>query len=280
MELIDLHMHSNSSDGFYSPNELIEQALKKGITTLSITDHDNIEGYKKIDYERFEGKVEIIKGIELSAKANKGRAHILGYGIDINNPELIKKMKELKTNSFYSMMSLLNQLRLDFGLKFDSDDIKEIFNSTHNIGRPDVALLMQKYGLASTSKEAFDLYLEKSYAKTRHTNSTKSKESCIDIIKNAGGLAVLAHPIQLKMDDQELFDYVKELKDYGLDGIEVYHSDHSKEDIEYYLKLADYFDLLISGGSDYHGGKSKPDIELGNTDIHTLSLVNHLRKRK
>lgn len=280
MELIDMHMHTSYSDGEYNPSELIEKCINAGLTTISITDHENMDAYNHIDYDRFKDRIELFKGIELTAKIPKGRLHILGYDCDYKDSEFIKRCKEIKMNSFYSMINLLNQVRLDYGIRFYPNEIQDIFNANHNIGRPDVASLLLKHGYVSSTSEAFDKYLNPSYDKIRNSNVVKSYKDCIDIIKNAHGIPVLAHPNQLKMDDNELYNFVKDLVDYGIEGIEVYHSGHNEKEINYYMSLAKEFNLIISGGSDYHGPIVKPNIELGNTNLHELEIVNVLRKRK
>lgn len=280
MNLVDMHTHTSLSDGEISPNDLIRMAINSGIKTLSITDHDNVNAYSLINYEEFKDKIELFTGIELSAKVSKGRLHILGYDVAVNDQEFINHTLEIRRNNFYSMIALLNQLRLDFGIAFSCDEICDIFNAPHNIGRPDVAKLLVKHGYCKTSQETFGAYLNHSYDKVRDKNITKSSKECIEIILNAGGVPVLAHPNQLELTNEELKKFVGELKSYGLVGIEAYHSGHSLEETAYYLYLAKYYDLLISGGSDYHGPVLKPDVELGKMDIQNLSLVNHLRKRK
>lgn len=280
---VDLHMHTIYSDGDLTPNELIKEAYKNNIGTISITDHDTILGLKKIvwggtcdetDY------VKIIPGIELSAKTNKGRMHILGYDFDVNDKALNDKMNELKNNSIYSVMAIINQLRIDYGIVFDSVDINGLFSNVGNIGRPHIAKLLIKYGYAKDVKEAFDKYLIDAYKKTKILNKGIPYKKCIDLIKNAGGISVLAHPNQLLLNDEELEEKIKEMVSYGLDGIEVYHSGHSKEETNKYLMLANKYNLLISGGSDYHGKSVKPNVDIGKTSngkIKRLSLLSKIK---
>ncbi len=285
-KFIDMHTHSIYSDGDLTPDELIKKALKSGINTLSITDHDTLLGLKNITNDINHEGVELIKivpGIELSAKTDKGRMHILGYDFDINNKVLNDKMDELKNNSIYSVMAIINQLKIDYGIIFDNHDIKKLFDIKGNIGRPHIAKLLIKYGYCDNVGEAFDKYLVDAYKKTKVLNKGIPYEECINLIKNAGGISVLAHPNQLLLDDEELEDKIKEMISNGLDGIEVYHSGHSKEETEKYLELANKYNLLISGGSDYHGKSIKPDIEIGETStgkIKRLSLLNVLGNKK
>ena len=172
-KIIDMHAHTNYSDGDLSPQDLIRLAIDKRIGTLAITDHDTIEGIKKVDRNEdiiVDSGIEIINGIEVSAKTDKGRMHILGYGIDLNNKALNKKMIDLKDNSINSVLSIMEQIKRDYGIRFGYDDIKELVNANHNLGRQDLAKLCVKYGYATSSQDAFDKYLIDAHNKTRQTN--------------------------------------------------------------------------------------------------------------
>ena len=186
--------------------------------------------------------------------------HILGYDINIHDPKLNERMKELHNINLYAITGIICQLKKDYDIVFSTEEILEILNRKSNIGRPDIAKLLIKHGYVSSIKEAFDLYLEGVYQRCGKVAKGLQVEECIKLIKEAGGLAVLAHPITLKKSKEELDDLVGQLVNYGLDGIEVYHSDHSPENNEEYLNLANKYNLLISGGSDYHGPNAKPDI--------------------
>ena len=282
-KIIDLHTHTNYSDGELSPDELVRLAIKKNIGTLAITDHDTIEGIKRLNKDQKIIKdtgIKIINGIELSAKATKGRMHILGYGIDLNNEELNNKMIELRDNSINSILSLYEQIKKDYGIRFTYKDIKDLVNANHNLGRPDIAKLLIKYNYVKTIEEAFDKYLNDSYSKVRCSNKGLNYKECIDLINNSGGISVLAHPKTLKLNEKEFLILLKDMINCGLKGIEVFHSIHTKQEINYYLEIAKKYNLLVSGGSDYHGKVVKPDIELGsgkkNLKIKNLSILNKL----
>lgn len=259
-KMIDLHTHTCYSDGEYTPNELIKLAEQENIKTIAITDHDTLLGVKNISYTS--DNIKVIKGIELSAKVDKGRMHILGYNIDINNKVLNDKINELRNNSLYSVLSLIVQIRNDYNIILDYDDIKELINSNGNIGRPDIAKLCVKEGYASDVQDAFDKYLIEAYDKVRGSNRGITYKECISLILESGGIPVLAHPKTLKLNKVELTNLIEEMMGYGLKGIEVYHSTHTQEEIDLYLEIANKFDLLISCGSDYHGPFVKPDIKL------------------
>lgn len=284
-KLIDLHAHTNYSDGELTPKELIQLAVDKNIGTIAITDHDTIAGIKTINRNDdiiVNSGIKVINGIELSAKVSKGRMHILGYDIDLNNKTLNKKMIDLKNNSINYVLSLMEQIKRDYGIRFNYEDIKELVNANHNLGRPDLAKLCVKYGYATTMQDAFDKYLIDAYNKIRQTNKGLCYQECLELITNSGGIPVLAHPKTLELSKKEFLILLKEMISYGLKGIEVYHSIHSKEERDYYLEIAKEYNLLISGGSDYHGKNVKPDVELGtginhNLKIKELSILNKIK---
>ena len=283
-KLIDMHMHTNYSDGDLSPNELIEKAIKNNIGTMAITDHNTIEGLRNFD-NSYKDKIEIINGIELSAKSLKGTMHILGYDIDIENKILNDKMHELKNNSFQREISLIEQLKKDYEIEFDYQDIINLLNSNHNLGRPDLAKLLIKYGKAKTVNEAFEKYLVSVNKKIKGINKELDYNECINLILKSGGIPVLAHPKSLKLNEEELATLLEKMKLSGLMGIEVYHPTHNEEERKLFLKLANKYKFLISGGTDYHGKITKPDIEIGtgrnnNIKIKKLSLLDEIRNRR
>lgn len=279
-KLVDLHTHSNYSDGELSPNELINLAISRGIEIMAITDHDTINGIKSVDKESY-SDIKIIDGIELSAKFPVGRMHILGYGIDLDDDNLNKKMSELRDNSISSVLSIMEQIKRDYGIVFRYDDIKELVCANHNLGRPDLAKLCVKYGYADSVQDAFDRYLVDAYNKTRSSSKGLDYRECFGLILSSGGIPVLAHPKSLELNNDELDLLLKEMLDSGLMGIEVYHSSHSKEEMEFFNSLANKYNLLVSGGSDFHGSLVKPDIELGtgyknNVKVKKLSVLERL----
>lgn len=283
-KLIDMHTHTSYSDGELSPQELISLAISKNIGVLAITDHDTIEGVKSIDRTAnyiADSGIRIINGIELSAKTNKGTMHILGYGIDIDNESLNKKMSLLKDNSINGVLSVMEQLKRDYGIRFGYLDIRELINANHNLGRPDLAKLCIKYGYATTVQDAFDKYLIDAHNKTRSTSKGLEYDECLDLISSSGGIPILAHPKSLGLEEKEFLMLLRNMISCGLKGIEVYHSSHTKEEMQHYLEIAREYNLLVSGGSDFHGPSVKPDIELGsgkgnNIKIKKLSLVDSL----
>lgn len=281
--MIDLHSHSIHSDGTLTPSELLNLAKINNIDYFAITDHDDIEGSKKLIESNHEG-ITVYSGVELNAKVDKGQMHILGYNFDLYNEKLNNKLKELKENSKHNIMLYVNQLKEDYNIELPQKDIDEILNREGNIGRPLLALLLIKYGYVSTVAEAFDKYL--SDKKVRHHKMWITKEECINLINEAGGIAVLAHPFTLKLTNEELHEELKELVRLGLKGIEIIHSNSNEEQRHYYKELAKEFNLITTGGTDYHGKEVKPNIELGtgikeNVRINkkTISILDDVPSR-
>jgi predicted metal-dependent phosphoesterase TrpH len=281
-KLVDMHTHTYYSDGELSPNELLKLAVEKEVGTISITDHDTIQGLKNIDYETEEvKKLNIIPGIELSAKVEKGTMHILGYGIDINNENLNNKLKELKSNRLNKVLSMIEQIKKDYEIIFSYDEIVEMLTANHNLGRADIAKLCVKNGYANNVKEAFAKYLTEAHRKTTSYNNGISYHECIELISKSGGIPILAHPYSLDLCNLELLKLIRNMVDSGLRGIEVYHPKNSYEERKTYFELVNQYNLLISGGSDYHGKIVKPDVEIGtginnNICIKSLTLLKHL----
>lgn len=280
-KLIDLHTHTTFSDGELSPEELINLAIQSNVGTLAITDHNTTNGLKGLDKERYKDQIRIIDGIELSAEWNTGRMHILGYGIDPYSVVLNDKMKEQESYSINKVMTIIEQLKRDYGITFSKEDFINIVNAKHSIGRPDIATLCIKYGYAKNEDEAFDRYLNPAYKKTKKFNKRLSYEECFDIIKKSGGIPTLAHPITLGLSEGPFLGLIKDMKSCGLEAIEVYHSNQDEEERNFYLNAAMQNDLLVSGGSDFHGPNKKPSIKIGtgkdNLNIKELSLVRKLK---
>ncbi len=257
---VDLHCHSIYSDGTKTPEDLLNKAKSIGLKVLALTDHDEIEGAKELISLEHDGII-LYSGVELSAKVDKGQMHILGYNIDVNNIELGNRLKAIKLMSINNVKLYIKKLEMEYNIKLPEDEITNLLNRKGRVGRPLLALLLIKYGYCNSVAEAFDKYLNDE--KITKIQEKIQKEECIQLINNAGGVAVLAHPWSLEMTDDELYQEVAYLKKVGLRGIEVYHSANSKEQIAFYHKIAEDFNLLETGGTDYHGKEVKPLIKLG-----------------
>jgi len=242
---IDLHLHSTCSDGHDTPEELVEAAVSAGYKTISITDHDTVNGVVR-GLETAKNKpIELIPGIELSSVDGPDDVHILGYYFDYEDPELIKRIeffKEKRKERAEEIVRNLNQVGLDI-------QIDTVFRIAHGapIGRPHIAEALLSEELIDTYGEAFFRYIGADGPAYVPKYEVKPAEAIELILKN-GGIPVLAHPGIIDRDE-----FIIELMEYGLMGIEAIHPFHVPEKQLYYENLAKKYNLLITGGSDWHG---------------------------
>jgi predicted metal-dependent phosphoesterase TrpH len=258
--LIDLHAHTTASDGTLSPTQLVELAFQNDLKAVAVTDHDTIDGVAEATKAGKRLGVEVVPGIEISAIWPTGTLHILGYLLDIRNPKLtetLKAFREARDDRNPRILAKLDEL----GVGVTMDEVRSRAGGDV-IGRPHIAQAMLARGHVKTVREAFDKYLGDKGAAFVDKECMKPADA-ICAIHDAGGLAVLAHPRWLKWEDESGLEWaVLTLKEAGIDGIECYHSDHDASDETMYEKLARRHDLLITGGSDFHG-HAKVDIGLG-----------------
>ena len=275
--LMDLHTHTIYSDGDKTPKEIVKQGKEIGLTDLAISDHDIIEGLKTLTEEDLEG-INFINAVELTAKAKKGRMHILGYNIDIYNEFLNEKLNN--RNDLYNFMLYVEGLKEIFNISFKEEEILEITTRIGNIGRPDLAKLLLKHNYVSSIKEAFDKYLNTVMDSCRDKKRGYTKEECIEMILEAGGIPVLAHPISLDLTKEELIEELKYLKSIGLMGIETRHIHHTFEYTMMLEEIASELNLFTTGGTDYHG-EIKPNVKLAtgidnNVHVTSSTMIDYL----
>lgn len=247
----DLHLHTNFSDGTYSPEELVTEAARHGLAAIALTDHDTVEGCERAKMACQGAGLEFVAGAELTAEQNGNELHILGYFLDTGNPKLlseIAKFQAVRKSRIHEMVARLNELKVPL----EAESVFALANC-RSPGRPHVARALVKAGLCGSLDEAFERFLKKN----RPAWVPKMKISAlvaIDLIHQAGGVAVMAHPGLNRTDH-----VIPGLVESGLDGIECFHTKHSPATSEHYLQLADRFHLLVTGGSDCHGlSKGKP----------------------
>jgi len=254
-------------------------AEKKGMKAISITDHDTISQIKESLEAGKKSRLEVISGVEVSAEFTGGTMHILGYFVDPDNNELydmLSRFREGRDERNPKIVEKLNSL----GLAIEYEDIlREAGGVT--VGRPHIARVLVKKGFVKNMEEAFGKYLAKG-ALAYFDRKRFSSAEIISVIKKAGGLAFLAHPKQLRINEiGRLQTLVEGLASEGLEGIEAFSSCHSKSEIEEYKKIASKYNLLISGGSDFHG-MSKPEISIGyvgkGIEIDP-SIIEEMKKR-
>lgn len=273
--MIDLHCHSTASDGTYSPARLLKLGTERGLTHFALTDHDTTDGLD--EFLTTESNIERIGGIELSVDFFKGELHLVGLFIDSENDKMKTLVKEVKDYRIERNKIMLEKLSALMKRVVKAADLHEAPNG--QLGRPHMAKYLVRNGVVASMEEAFAKYLgdgSSLYVPKRRI----SMERALDTVKSAGGIAILAHPSKLKLSDAELDDLVKTYANMGLDGIEVYssHSPDDKKNI--YANMAEKYNLVISCGSDFHGGNSKiPSVGANLGDIPAEIILEPLYKR-
>jgi 3',5'-nucleoside bisphosphate phosphatase len=271
--MIDLHSHTDRSDGTFTPAELIAEAMRVGLTALAITDHDTFAGYDVARPLALEAGLELICGIELSTRYQGTTVHLLGY-FPLREP----------TNEFRSWLDFMLEMRRDrnnrlikklqsLGVDITLGEVETMGRTL--TGRPHFARVLVDKGYAKDIQNAFDLYLDES-ARGFVQRQEVPMEEALENILRSGGVPSLAHPVRVAKNNWEkLAVYVEDLAGLGLRAIEVYHSDHSPENVAYYASLAEHSNLGKTGGSDFHGA-NKPTIALGTGKRNNLNVGDEL----
>jgi len=251
MKFADLHLHTQFSDGTFSPEELVAHAAQHGLSAIALTDHDTVEGCAATARECEAVGIEFISGTELTAEYDDTEVHLLGYFLDTQNARLlaeITKFQAVRQQRIHEMVARINEL----GVPLLLEDVFALANCK-SPGRPHVARALAKAGLVKNLDDAFERFLKRGRAAWVPKARMSARES-IQLIHQAGGLAVMAHPGLNRTDE-----IIPGLVDAGLDGIECFHTKHSTAMSERYLEIADQYHLLVTGGSDCHGySKAKP----------------------
>ena len=257
--MIDLHTHSTASDGSFTPTELINYAKNKGIEVLALTDHDTISGISEALEAAEKAGIDFVPGVEISALWLIGTMHILGYYIDPNSELLHSTLKNLQKLRDDRNHKIIEKLR-EHGVDITYEEVEKVAGG--QIGRLHISRILIEKGYAADVQSAFKKFLTNG-APTYIPKVRLEPPKAIELIKESGGIPVLAHPCTLGLDDfSDLEKLFRELKRDGIEGIEAYYSDHSKELTDFCVKMAKELNLLITGGSDFHG-KNKKHIDLG-----------------
>ncbi len=272
--MIDLHSHTDASDGSCSPAQLIAEAVRSGVTVLGITDHDTFHGYEEALDLAAEAGIDLICGIELSTKLHGRSVHLLGYFPETGGlgafREWILDQQASRRDRNQRLVARLRELGFDITLE------EAEARGRGMTGRPHFAQIMVEKGYVPDIRHAFDEYLDESAKGYVYRREPTFAEG-VERIRSAGGVASLAHPVRVNGDVPAL---MPELCDSGLNAIEAYHSDHERYDTELYLSLAARYGLLVTGGSDFHGAV-KPGVRLGtgwNGNLHVPEdVVKKLR---
>jgi predicted metal-dependent phosphoesterase TrpH len=254
--LIDLHSHTDESDGTYTPAQLVAAARDTGLEALGITDHDTFAGYDTAKGLAAAAGLELVCGIELSTKLHGHSVHLLGYFFEPDRlgafREWVLEMQASRRERNVRLAARLRELGMDITIE------EAEARGRGMTGRPHFARILVEKGYVANLRQAFDDYLDESAKGYVHRQEPQFSES-VGRIRGAGGIASLAHPVRVNGDVSAV---LPELVDAGLNAIEAYHSDHGPRDIELYLGLAKQYGLLVTGGSDFHGAV-KPGVKLG-----------------
>lgn len=259
MSRIDLHLHTTHSDGSFSPADVLRFAHKAGVTALAITDHDIVTGIPEAIAAGAELGIEIIPGVEISSRVGNSELHILGYCLQWQDQELNRRLASLRESRHSRNPQIIERLRA-LGLDVTYEEVRALAG-TDAVGRPHIARVLMDKHYVTSAKDAFDRYLAEGRP-AYVARELPSPADAIAWIRAAGGVAVLAHPTWAKVSGESLNALLIALKAEGLGGIEVHYSSHTKRQTREYHDLAKRLDLLITGGSDFHG-ITKPDIEVG-----------------
>lgn len=284
MNIVDLHVHSNRSDGSMTPTELVDYAVEKGLSAFALTDHDCVDGIpaalERAKYWADKGtKIEVIPGIEFSTEYNGKDIHIVGIDIDYE-AEFFKKYLTDFVNSRIERNKKMCKNLQEAGIDISYEKLIAEFPDSV-ITRAHYARFLHSYGYTSSMKEAFDRYLG-DHTKYFVPREKVTPVQAVELILRSGGIPILAHPVLYGLGNSALDTLVGELTSAGLIGIEAVYSTYTQSDERDIKALAQKYGLAISGGSDFHG-KAKPDIDLavgrGKLFIHE-GILQGLREKK
>lgn len=259
MKRIDLHVHTTASDGSLTPSEAVCHANALGLSAIAITDHDTCAGVREALAAANTVGIEVIPGIEISVNYQGLGVHVLGYFIDSDSSAIKRSLAWINDERTQRNRVMADALLAD-GIDIHLDEI-QANNPESVISRPHFAAELVKLGLAVSIRDAFDRYIGigQKYFRPREYFPI---QDAFDIIREAGGKAVLAHPLQYRLEEPDLQRMIKTMKDAGAVGLECLYYGYRPERMAYLQKLATKYDLCVTGGSDYHGS-GKPEIEMG-----------------
>ena len=247
----DLHIHTYYSDGVFSPEKIVDTAIDVGLQVIALTDHDNVLSYGVAkDYlkkNNNEDKLEVIQGVEINTLYKNYEVHILGYFMDTNNSDFQNLLKIQQQARIKQTKEIITLLAKKEGIKIKFDDIKKQVAEGGSIGRPHIAKAITNAGGTSNVMEAYAKYIHDD-SPVYVPRKTVSPHDAVEIIYDAGGVPVIAHPHDLDIAES----LIKELMSFGLRGIEAYHRKHSPACVEYFSSMAEELGLIVTGGSDFH----------------------------
>lgn len=263
----DLHTHTYFSDGYHSPEELIQKAKSAGLSHLAITDHDNVDVIDEATEIASRYDIELISGTEISAEHNGKETHILAYFIDHKNEELLGYLKNFRAERMKRAEKIVEKLN-ELGMSITIGDVLKQVKGNGSVGRPHIAVALIECGHVNNYYDAFNKFIgddKPAYVKKPNI----STKDAVSLINRCGGLSFIAHPGKSLRNNNSLFEMIE----YGVDGIEVIHPSHTDYDIEYFRDITSQYFLLESGGSDFHGGRINDASILGRYFINETKIT-------
>lgn len=271
---VDLHMHSTCSDGEREPEYLVEWAASLGLKAISLTDHDTTKGIRRAMQRGQELGVEVIPGCEISVKLSGGTFHLLAYFYDIDDAGFEARLREIADKRESRNRKILAALG-EHGMELTYDELLEEAGEAV-VGRPHIAALMERKGFVKTRQEAFDKWIAND-GPAYFEKDTFGPEEALRFVREHKAVPVLAHPYWLNRGSLEATEeYLREMKEYGLMGIEVIYPDHDEEWTSGLKQIAARLGLIVTGGSDYHGGRTKPHTTLGHGEGGGFCVPAHV----
>lgn len=259
MARIDLHLHTRFSDGSLTPTEVVDLAHQAGVTAMAITDHDIVDGIPQAMEAATTPGIEVIPGVELSSRFHEQELHVLGYFFDWQDSTFRARLAQQRRSRQVRNPQVIERLNA-LGLELSEEDVKTKAGAD-SIGRPHIAQVLVDKGYVHDTREAFDRYLKEG-APAYVPRTLSDTREVIAWIRDAGGVPVLAHPTWTRCQGEPLYRLCSCLKEAGLLGLEVFYSSHNRQQTSRYLELAKRLDLLVTGGSDFHG-TANPAIQVG-----------------
>lgn len=270
MKFADLHLHTVFSDGTYTPQQLVSESARAGLSAIAITDHDTVAGIPAAQEAAEKEDIELLPGIELTVEYKGSEIHLLGYLIDYKSPLLLEKLKTLKENRIERIYKITDKLN-NMGVALKPETVFAVAGEG-TPGRLHIGRAMVKEKLVNSVYDAFKIYIgDKCPAYV--LGFRLSPQEAIKIIKDTGGIPVLAHPYIINNDE-----LISEFSAFGLRGLEVYYPEHTQGMVNHYLEIAKKCNLLVTGGSDYHG-EPKPNVKIGSVKVN-YELVEKLKQAK
>lgn len=272
----DLHIHTRVSDGRYSPAEIVRMADAAGLSAIAITDHDTVDGILPAleAAGKFPG-LQLIPGLEISTDTSNGKVHVLGYFIDYTNKDLIASLDKMRNSRYLRAEKMVSKLK-SLGCNIEMERVKEIAGSGA-VGKPHIARALLESGDISSLQEAFDKYIGDG-GPAYVTREKLTPVEAVKLVIEFGGLPVLAHPFSCTSPEKE----VKELKAAGLVGLETFYAGYLPKDIQILLNIADKYELIPTGGTDYHGIDADSNVNIGEIDLpfHYVEKLIALAEQK